>query len=64
MGTYHHVVLRDSTGAYVARVDPSDYGYSIKAEQRGGHFDTKVLPSVIEAAERELHRDLGGRHKR
>lgn len=58
MGVYRHVVLRDSAGEYVARVDPGDYGYSSKPVQAGDDFDTTVLPAVIAAVEADLDRKL------
>lgn len=59
MGNYHKVVLRDSsTGEFVARVDPGDYGFSIKVEHAGGRFDTMVLPAVIAATNAHLGREL------
>ncbi|WP_396908732.1 hypothetical protein [Mycolicibacterium sp.] len=59
MGTYHAVVLRDSsTGEFVARVRPGDYGFSTKVERAGGRFDTMVLPAVIAAANAHLGREL------
>jgi hypothetical protein len=50
MSTYHHVVLRDSKGQYVARVRASDFGLSINRGV-GGQFDTELLPGVLAAAE-------------
>ncbi len=58
MGTYHQVVLRDETGEFVARVDPDDYGFSVKVERAGGRFDTTVLPAVTAAASAHLGREL------
>lgn len=58
MGTYHEVVLRDSTGEFVARVCPGDYGFSVKVEREGGQFDTEVLPALITAASTHLGREL------
>ncbi|GAT01250.1 hypothetical protein [Mycolicibacterium fortuitum] len=58
MGTYHQVVLRDGAGEFVARVDPGDYGYSLKVERAGGRFDTTVLPAVIAAASAHLGCEL------
>lgn len=57
MGTYHHVVLRDSHGEYLARVSPADYGHNIK-KGAGGEFDAEVLPVVIAAAEAHFGRPL------
>lgn len=57
MSTYHHVVLRDDKGEYVARVRAWDYGLSIN-QGAGGQFDTEVLPTVITAAEALFGRRL------
>lgn len=57
MGTYHHVVLRDGHGEYLARVSPGDYGHNIK-KGAGGEFDAEVLPVVIAAAEAHFGRSL------
>ncbi len=51
MSTYHHVVLRDQQGHYVARVRASDFGHSIN-RGAGGAFDTELLPTVLAARQR------------
>ena len=57
MSIYHEVVLRDAAGEYVARINPSDYGYSIKTGA-GGPFDTDLLPDVLAAAQEHFGRTL------
>ena len=57
MSTYYEVVLRDDDGTYIARVDPEDYGYSLKIGA-GGQFDTKVMPAVLNAAVAHFGRSL------
>lgn len=50
MGCYHEVVLRrNRDGEFVARVDPEDFGYSLKFGA-GGDFDAKAMPAVLAAA--------------
>ncbi|MUL61070.1 hypothetical protein B5P44_00525 [Mycobacterium sp. CBMA 213] len=57
MSTYHHVVLRDEHGHYIARVWASDFGRSIN-RGAGGAFDTEMLPAVLAAAEEHFGRKL------
>ncbi len=49
MGRYHQVVLRNSQGEFLARIDPEDFGYPLKFGA-GSDFDTKVLSAVVASA--------------
>ena len=47
MSTYHHVVLKSvRTGEWIARINPADWGFSIK-QGPGGSFDLEKLPAVL-----------------
>lgn len=46
----HHIVLQSvRTGERVARINPADWGFSIK-QGPGGSFDLERLPAVLATA--------------
>ncbi len=53
MGVYYHVVLRNDRGEYVARIDPTGWGFGPNKAVVERFSKTK-LPEIVAAVEKKL----------